>query len=63
MENKGYDIIGDIHGHASELTKLLDHLNYKPSNTGYSHKDGRKVIFVGDFVDRGKEQPGRGEYG
>ena len=54
MENKGYDIIGDIHGHASELTKLLEHLKYEPSSTGYHHKK-RKAIFVGDFIDRGKE--------
>lgn len=50
---KGYDIIGDIHGHAEELVKLLKHLGYSDSVTGYQHPE-RKVIFVGDFIDRGE---------
>lgn len=48
----GIDIIGDIHGHADELISLLNHLGYRPHGHGYRHSD-RKVIFVGDFVDRG----------
>ena len=49
-----YDIIGDTHGHASELIKLLKHLGYQHSSNGYSHKN-RKAIFLGDFIDRGGE--------
>ncbi|WP_442510538.1 metallophosphoesterase [Novipirellula sp. SH528] len=45
-----YDIIGDIHGHADELKALLSDLGY--SRRGYRRAD-RKVVFVGDFVDRG----------
>ena len=48
-----YDIIGDIHGHADQLTKLLEHLGYQLTDTGYHHPK-RKVIFVGDFIDRGE---------
>lgn len=49
-----YDIIGDIHGHADELVKLLDKLGYKKNNFGrYFHPQDRKVIFLGDFIDRG----------
>ncbi len=48
-----YDIIGDIHGHADELIKLLECLEYQMSDTGYRHED-RKVIFLGDFIDRGE---------
>tara|TARA_R110002049_G_scaffold285698_4_gene467035 strand:- start:184182 stop:185120 length:939 start_codon:yes stop_codon:yes gene_type:complete len=47
-----YDIIGDIHGHADELKRLLTSLGYQRSGKGYRHTD-RKVAFVGDFVDRG----------
>ncbi len=47
-----YDIIGDIHGHASELKALLTELGYSRQCGGYQHAD-RKVVFVGDFVDRG----------
>lgn len=54
LENNavGYDIIGDIHGHASELRALLANMGYGRHGRGYRHPD-RKAIFVGDFVDRG----------
>jgi hypothetical protein len=46
------DFIGDIHGHADELEKLLQKLGYNQSNGIYSHPT-RKVLFVGDYIDRG----------
>jgi hypothetical protein len=54
MGFQAYDIIGDIHGHADELVKLLTHLGYKDSSDGYSH-ECRKIIFLGDFIDRGEK--------
>lgn len=48
-----YDIIGDIHGHAEELIRLLNKLGYYHKNGYYQHEEGRKVIFLGDFIDRG----------
>jgi len=48
-----YDIIGDIHGHAEELESLLVKLGYRKNHGIYSHPEKRKVIFVGDFIDRG----------
>lgn len=47
-----YDIIGDIHGHADELKRLLTKLGYDEKNGIYKHSN-RKAIFVGDFIDRG----------
>lgn len=47
-----YDIIGDIHGYAEPLKRLLVKLGYKESNGSWKHP-GRKVIFVGDYIDRG----------
>ena len=47
-----YDIIGDIHGHADELVELLHALGYKEESNSFRHPD-RKVIFCGDFIDRG----------
>ena len=47
-----YDIIGDIHGHADRLEALLRRMDYLPDGDGFKHPE-RKVIFVGDFVDRG----------
>ena len=48
-----YDVIGDIHGHSDELEVLLQKLGYIRANGVYSHPTGRKVVFVGDFIDRG----------
>jgi hypothetical protein len=46
------DFIGDIHGHADKLEELLLKLGYTKSNGLYSHPE-RKVLFVGDYIDRG----------
>ena len=46
------DLIGDIHGHADKLVELLLKLGYNKSNGVYSHPK-RKVLFVGDYIDRG----------
>jgi predicted MPP superfamily phosphohydrolase len=48
-----YDIIGDIHGHARELECLLDKLGY--STDGKLYPQGRQLLFLGDFIDRGPE--------
>ena len=55
MKVQGYDIIGDIHGQADELVRLLEMMNYSNNGEYYSHNE-RKVIFLGDFVDRGAKQ-------
>ncbi len=49
-----YDIIGDVHGHAPLLKKLLTELGYIKTETGYIHPE-RKAIFVGDFINRGPQ--------
>lgn len=49
-----YDIIGDIHGYHKELEALLIKMGYSRTNGYFSHP-GRKVIFLGDFIDRGPE--------
>ena len=50
-----YDLIGDIHGQATELIRLLEKLSYKKINNIWQHEN-RKIIFLGDFIDRGNEQ-------
>lgn len=65
-ETGPFDIIGDIHGCAIELMELLEKLGHaeadwedKSSNQWdeaiVAHKEGRKVILLGDLVDRGPE--------
>lgn len=48
----GYDLIGDIHGHADELRALLSALGYEEADGVYKHSE-RQVVFLGDFIDRG----------
>lgn len=59
-EHGPFDIIGDVHGCATELEQLLARLGYewRETETGlyrrsYFHPRGRKAIFLGDLVDRG----------
>ncbi len=49
-----FDLIGDIHGCGDELEELLARLGYVLDAAGTRHHPaGRKVIFLGDLVDRG----------
>jgi protein phosphatase len=53
-----FDLIGDVHGCAAELSELLDRLGYAPDADGVRrHPDGRMVVFLGDLVDRGPDTP------
>jgi protein phosphatase len=59
------DIIGDVHGCYDELLALLRLLGYvlpEGANAAEAgaichHPEGRKVVFVGDLVDRGPRTP------
>ena len=59
-----FDIVGDIHGCASELRTLLAELGWELSYddagraVGATHPEGRTALFVGDLVDRGPDTPG-----
>ena len=57
-EHGPFDIIGDVHGCFDELAELLEQLGYQPAEGGlYLPPEGRKLIFVGDLVDRGPKSP------
>lgn len=49
---QGYDIIGDVHGCALTLAKLLERLGYAKQGNHYRHPN-RLAVFLGDIVDRG----------
>ncbi|XBQ15415.1 MAG: metallophosphoesterase [Oceanicaulis sp.] len=49
----GIDLIGDVHGHLDPLQTLLTRLGYEPLSGIYRHPQGRKVLFLGDLIDRG----------
>lgn len=62
-EHGPFDIIGDIHGCFDELLELVAELGYQTtldeSSAKYSltHPEGRKLVFLGDLVDRGPKTP------
>jgi len=63
-EHGPFDIIGDIHGCFDELVILLARLGYVIEQDDeyeliyrVQHPEGRKVVFLGDLVDRGPATP------
>ena len=58
-ERGPFDIIGDVHGCFDELFELLLKLGYETgkSEGAWYHPLGRKLVFVGDLVDRGPKVP------
>jgi protein phosphatase len=57
QEHGPLDIIGDVHGCYDELIILLAQLGYADNGETWAHPEGRKVVFVGDLVDRGPKTP------
>jgi len=63
-----FDIVGDVHGCRQELEQLLAKLGYvaqpivasekHEAIDTYVHPEGRRIVFVGDLVDRGPDSPG-----
>lgn len=59
-----FDVVGDVHGCLGELVTLLGNLGYdvvrddqgRPVDA--SHPEGRRVVLLGDLVDRGPDAPG-----
>jgi len=52
-----FDIIGDVHGCNDELRALIGKLGYSIEGDVVSHPEGRRLVFVGDLVDRGPDSP------
>ena len=50
-----FDILGDVHGHADKLVQCLELLGYREINGIFQHPD-RKLISLGDIIDRGPYQ-------
>ncbi len=56
-EHGPFDIIGDVHGCYDELRNLLGMLGYAVEDHVARHPEGRRLVFVGDLVDRGPNSP------
>lgn len=48
-----HDIIPDIHGDHDRLCRTLKALGWINTQAGWYHPEGRKVAFLGDFIDGG----------
>lgn len=48
------DIIGDVHGEISALDQLIERLGYTKDG---KNREGRRLVFVGDLIDRGEDSP------
>ena len=62
-ETGPFDVVGDVHGCRAELETLLGELGYAITRDDHgrpigAHHDHRRMIFVGDLVDRGPDTPG-----
>jgi protein phosphatase len=61
-ETGPFDVVGDIHGCLDETLELIGNLGYEYKvNEGryaITHPHGRRLVFVGDLVDRGPNSPG-----
>jgi protein phosphatase len=58
-EHGPFDIVGDVHSCFDELVELLRQLGYSVDETAFTIQpaQGRKLVFVGDLVDRGPKIP------
>lgn len=58
-EQGPFDIIGDIHGCYEELCQLLAQLGHAVDKAAcrVAVQPGRKLLFLGDLVDRGPDSP------
>jgi hypothetical protein len=55
-------IIGDIHGHADALERLIATLGYSRQQGVYRHPE-RQAIFLGDFIARVHDRLSRSPVG
>lgn len=49
------DVIGDIHGQADALYRLLRSMGYRQQSGTWKHSE-RTALFVGDYIDSGPQQ-------
>jgi serine/threonine protein phosphatase 1 len=54
MENEKIFVVGDIHGCLDLLNRLMDKINWEPARD--------RLIFIGDYIDRGKDPKGVVDY-
>jgi len=54
MTDRPLDVVGDVHGMLGRLRDLLSALGYERRDGRWTHDAGHRLVFVGDYVDRGR---------
>ena len=49
------DLVGDIHGAADRLRRLIGNLGYCKSAGRWTHSEGHRLVFLGDYADKGEK--------
>jgi len=52
------DIVGDVHGMIATFRAMLDALGYARAGGRWGHPEGRRLVLIGDLVDRGPDPLG-----
>lgn len=55
LEHINIDVVGDIHGLYDDFVKFIESLGYTVDNYVIKHEQNRKILFLGDVVDRGQQ--------
>jgi predicted kinase len=58
LPSEDYDVVGDVHGLLNELLELVAKAGYVHKDGRLSHPQGRKLLLLGDLVDRGYDSIG-----
>jgi len=58
-ERGPFDLVGDVHGCFDELVELMTALGWRVDVDAHTatHPEGRKLVLLGDLVDRGPKTP------
>jgi hypothetical protein len=55
LPHDSIDIVGDIHGLYDDFVLMIESLGYTVENGIIKHSQNRKILFLGDVVDRGQK--------
>jgi predicted kinase len=55
LPHNRFDILGDTHGLLDDLLTVTSSLGYKLERNLLTHPENRKILFLGDWLDRGAQ--------
>lgn len=58
LEGEAWDVVGDVHGLRDEFVQLLSNVGWRVEAGAFKHPQGRKLLVLGDLVDRGYDSLG-----